>query len=184
MPKSLLTVLPPTSINDLFVKPGSTLNFTHPGHCYIDSIISDQPSITRNELLTQNCQDIYKRIGVDLVTETAMQYPYNFITEKTFRPIANGRPFIILGPTHTLSFLQSLGFMTFSSIIDETYDDLIDPELRFDAVCVTVKNFINRSMKLIVRDIQSIESLLIHNQQTLVQLLSNQLDLFQKSIQN
>lgn len=179
MPEQLLTVLPPTRIHDLFIGPGSDLDSTWPEKNYRDSIIQGTPN------RHHRCQaDFYEKIGIDIVVETAMHYPYNFITEKTYRPLANGRPFIILGPAHTLAFLKSLGFMTFSSIIDETYDEINDPEARFDAVCTAVKHFVDRDTESVIEDIRGVESLLIHNQKTLVQLAPLQLQSLQEAIKN
>ena len=42
------------------------------------------------------------------------------------------RMFIMFAPQHTLRFIKSLGFDTFDSIIDESYDDIADPRERFD----------------------------------------------------
>jgi len=47
-----------------------------------------------------------------------------FISEKTFKPIAVGHPFIIYGNKHSLRYLRDLGYQTFSPYINEAYDDL------------------------------------------------------------
>lgn len=177
MPEQLLTVFPPTNIRDLFIGPNSDLDSTWPDQNYRDDIIQGRPYVD-----SRDHADFYRKIGLDIVVETAMQYPYSFITEKTYRPIANGRPFIVLGPAHTLSFLRSLGFETFASIVDESYDGILEPEARFKAVCATVKAFVDRELDSVVKDVRSLEPLLIHNQQTLKQLLANQLNLFQEAL--
>ena len=179
MPKQLLTVIPPTRIHDLFITSDSSLDSTWPEKNYRDDIIEGIPN------QHNRCQaDFYKKIGIDIVVETAMHYPYNFITEKTYRPLANGRPFIVLGPVRTLSFLKSLGFVTFSSIIDETYDEIDDPMMRFDAVCTVVKNFVDRDIESAIADVRSVEPLLIHNQKKLLELAPLQLQLLQEALNN
>src|SRR6266850_97444 len=58
-----------------------------------------------------------------------------YLTEKTLRPIMRMQPFIVVGTPGTLRYLQSLGFETFSPLIDETYDEILDPGTRFAAIC-------------------------------------------------
>ena len=47
---------------------------------------------------------------------------YHTLTEKTFKPIVNLQPFIIFAESGTLQMLHKLGYKTFSSVIDESYD--------------------------------------------------------------
>jgi hypothetical protein len=57
-----------------------------------------------------------------LVTETVATGRRHHITEKTFKPIAMGMPFIIVGTQGSLEYLRSYGFRTFEGIWDESYD--------------------------------------------------------------
>lgn len=57
-----------------------------------------------------------------------------FLTEKTFRPIIHKHPFILAAPAHSLDYLKQIGYMTFSPFIDESYDNIEDDDLRFDAI--------------------------------------------------
>lgn len=70
--------------------------------------------------------DIYNQIDFAVVTESLPDSGHGsvFITEKTFKPIANKKPFVILGDKHTLKYLKNLGYRTFDFLIDETYDTL------------------------------------------------------------
>jgi len=61
-----------------------------------------------------------------LVTETVATGRRHHITEKTFKPIALGMPFVIVGTRGSLKYLRSYGFKTFESIWDESYDDAED----------------------------------------------------------
>jgi hypothetical protein len=178
MSKNLIKVSPATRINDLFVTDQTLLDFSIVTESYKDPIIQGKPNIDNRVHA-----DFYKKIGIDIVVETAMEYPYNFITEKTYRPIANGRPFVIIGPLHTLSFLKSLEFLTFSSIIDESYDNIKNPEQRFIAACDSIYTFVNRPINDIVDDLRSIETILIKNQQRFKSLKNDQLKLFKEKLQ-
>lgn len=55
---------------------------------------------------------------------------YPFLTEKTYRNIKYKKPFIIIGQQHTLKVLRLLGYKTFSPLIEESYDNLKDPNQR------------------------------------------------------
>lgn len=177
MPENLLVTYPLNRINDLFVKTDSTLDFSLPGHTYKDSIIQGRPNVDHRFVA-----DFYRKIAIDIVVETAMQYPYNFVTEKTYRPIINGRPFIILGPSKTLRFLKSLGFLTFSSIIDESYDEILDPEERFLKVCDVVLDFVKRPLPQVIQDVKGLKHILQHNRKNLARLSDIQLEDLKKQI--
>jgi hypothetical protein len=73
--------------------------------------------------------EIFKNTLLTVSTETFFDDPGMFITEKTFRPIAMGHPFIILGQVGILKKLQSYGFRT--DFIDTSYDDITDHKKRF-----------------------------------------------------
>jgi len=61
-----------------------------------------------------------------LVTETVATGRRHHITEKTFKPIALGMPFVIVGTRGSLEYLRSYGFRTFEGIWDESYDSAED----------------------------------------------------------
>jgi hypothetical protein len=68
-----------------------------------------------------------------LVTETVATGRRLHLTEKTFKPIALGMPFVIVGTKGSLEYLRSYGFQTFSSLWDESYDQL-DDETRIQKI--------------------------------------------------
>jgi hypothetical protein len=61
-----------------------------------------------------------------LVTETVATGHRHHLTEKTFKPIALGMPFVIVCTKGSLKYLRSYGFRTFDGIWDESYDDAED----------------------------------------------------------
>lgn len=67
--------------------------------------------------------------SVNIVIETRADNRSNdnlIITEKTFKPIMMGKPFMIYGPSGSLEILRKEGFETFQPYIDESYDLSID----------------------------------------------------------
>ncbi len=61
-------------------------------------------------------------------------YDEKFITEKTWRNMLNGHPMVWIGTMHTAKMLQYLGFKTFNTLWDESYDEIENPLDRFNAV--------------------------------------------------
>jgi hypothetical protein len=52
------------------------------------------------------------------------------LTEKTFKPIAMGMPFVLSAPAGSLAYLRQYGFKTFDTIWDEHYDTVTDDTIR------------------------------------------------------
>lgn len=75
-----------------------------------------------------------------LVVETSCDYPL-FITEKTFKPIIYGHPFIVFGGIGTLKVLKEKGFHTFFELFDESYDKEEDDLKRAKLVVEQIKKF-------------------------------------------
>lgn len=59
---------------------------------------------------------------VYIITETVGDYPYPYLTEKTWKAMFTGVPFMIVGAAGSLKLLQSFGFKTFNNWWDESYD--------------------------------------------------------------
>lgn len=175
--KSYLTTYPFTRVNDMFLKENTPIRCVPLDNNFKDTLIKGEPN---SDYRWQ--ADFYQKIGVDIVTETVFDYPYPFITEKTYRPMASLRPFIIVGPFHTLYFLKQVGFKTFSAIIDESYDNIVDPEKRFMSVCNSIKLFVSKPLDQIQSELYSIKDILLYNQTHLFNLTKNELLKFQLAL--
>lgn len=81
----------------------------------------------------------YADCAFEIVLETLFDDHRLHLTEKTLRPIACGHPFILVAPPGSLEYLRSYGFQTFSGLIDESYDTIIDPVQRLHAVLVEMQ---------------------------------------------
>jgi hypothetical protein len=66
--------------------------------------------------------EIYNETAYTLVAETSYSNHYSFYTEKTVKPILGQRLFITLSGRYSLRNLQNIGFKTFDTVIDESYD--------------------------------------------------------------
>ena len=67
-----------------------------------------------------------------------------FLSEKIFKAILFRHPFVLIATPDTLKYLKSLGYKTFSPVIDESYDSIEDNHLRLIAILTEV----NRLCKL------------------------------------
>jgi hypothetical protein len=70
----------------------------------------------------------YDQFAVEIVCETYTQGNTFFPTEKTIRPIMAAKPIMVYGPRYHLARLRGLGFKTYHSIWDESYDLHQGPE--------------------------------------------------------
>jgi len=76
----------------------------------------------------------YTDTWFSLVSETVFDYPYSFRTEKIWKPILMGHPFIVAANRGFYHDLHQSGFRTFHSIIDEGFDLIDRPEERLNRI--------------------------------------------------
>jgi hypothetical protein len=74
----------------------------------------------------------YGESWFSVVTETEMRHRPSRITEKILKPLVNFHPLIVLGNPGSLAMIREYGFRTFGGVIDESYDEELDPRRRFD----------------------------------------------------
>ena len=74
-----------------------------------------------------------------LVTETVAAGHRQHLTEKTFKPICLGMPFIVVGTKGSLAYLRRYGFKTFESIWDESYDQA-DDDIRIKCIATLLRS--------------------------------------------
>jgi len=73
------------------------------------------------------------------VTETVYTGRRLQLTEKSFKPIALGMPFVLSATAGSLAYLRSYGFQTFGKLWDESYDLETDDFLRAEKVAAVLK---------------------------------------------
>jgi hypothetical protein len=65
--------------------------------------------------------DLYCNSWLEIVPET-LCVDAHYFTEKTFKPMLTRTPFLVVSTPGYLQYLKSLGFLTFDSLINESYD--------------------------------------------------------------
>jgi len=82
-----------------------------------------------------------------LVTETIASGQRQHLTEKTFKPIALGMPFMIVGTQGSLQYLRRYGFQTFGDIWDEGYDNEPNDQIRFEKIAQQLHSLNNMTVE-------------------------------------
>ena len=98
-----------------------------------------------------------------VVTETCFWEGKTHLTEKIFKPIVARQPFVLLGSTFNLRYLRSYGFKTFDSWWDESYDVVIDPIARLQAVVKIVQEISSMSNADLESMLLGMQNVLEHN---------------------
>ena len=133
-----VTTTPFTRINDLFCIDSAGQEIFNRHHQFFysswkDSVITGESN--QNRWNIPAVQQAFLYVSV----ETVLQYPYPYLTEKTFRAILHKRPFVILGAPGSVNQMKKIGFKTFDSLWSEDYDSIKDPNERMRAVVDIVK---------------------------------------------
>ena len=89
----------------------------------------------------------YENSLFSIVAETFFYSNVIHLTEKSFKPIINHHPFIVVSAPYTLKAIRSFGFKTFGDIIDERYDEIENHQERFDAILAIIRDLATWSTK-------------------------------------
>jgi hypothetical protein len=74
---------------------------------------------------------IYNSTHYTAMIETTIHNDFAMFSEKEAKPVIAQRPFIVFGAKNQLKAFKSLGFKTFDSVIDESYDNIDDKVQRW-----------------------------------------------------
>jgi hypothetical protein len=106
----------------------------------------------------------YEKTFISVVTESLADDDTLFFSEKIWKPIMVGHPFILYGNQHSLKLLKEWGFKTFDRWIDESYDDVLDRVQRAEMVVKELKKFENKSVDELTKIREEMEEICIFNQ--------------------
>lgn len=87
---------------------------------------------------------IYDQAAYSIVCETSYDNRWSFFSEKIAKPLVAGRLFIVFSGQHYLRNLRKLGFKTFDTIIDESYDEYESDARRWNLALAEVYKLIER----------------------------------------
>lgn len=109
----------------------------------------------------------YSDTYFSLVTETVFDYPYSFRTEKIWKPIAIGHPFIAVANRGYYHNLHQLGFKTFGHVIDESFDQIENSQDRLERIAQVVEDLCQQDLATFVKECYNTCK---YNQQLLAEL--------------
>lgn len=81
-----------------------------------------------------------------LVTETTFDYPCSFRTEKIWKPIGIGHPWIAVSNAGYYRDIRNLGFRTFGNLIDESFDLIENPQDRCARIAQVVEDLCTQDL--------------------------------------
>jgi len=110
--------------------------------------------------------NIYSDSYFSLVSETVFEYPYSFRTEKLWKPVAIGHPWIVASNYGFYRDLRNLGFRTFDGIIDESFDLIENNQDRLSRLTEIVKDLCQQDLK---QFLDACQETCKYNQQHLVE---------------
>ena len=102
-----------------------------------------------------------------LVTETVFEYPYSFRTEKIWKPITIGHPWIAVASQGYYRDMRNLGFKTFGHLVDESFDDIANEQDRIERISEVVTDLLKQDLKSFLA---AAEEVCKYNQQHLVEV--------------
>ena len=133
---------------------------------------------------SQHVQAHYDRTACSIVLETHFDADGSggsFLTEKTFKCLKHGHPFVVFAPAGSLASLRALGYRTFDHCIDNTYDHITDNTDRYLAVIATIRKLAlvdpNRLYNSCVEDLE-------HNQQVFLASKQDRLNTLYERLHN
>jgi hypothetical protein len=109
--------------------------------------------------------EIYNQTAYSIVAETGPDNRYSFFTEKTSKCIMGRRLFVMFSGAGFLENLRKIGFKTFDTVIDESYDLIINDYNRWQAAFEQVKKLCEMDQSEVFEKIASIVE---HNYQLLM----------------
>ena len=104
-----------------------------------------------------------------------------FLTEKTFKAIKHGQPFVVVGCPGSLSALRDLGYRTFDHAVDNSYDTIQDNTERWIAVRKTIAQLKSQDLHAWF---ESCRSDVEHNQQLFCSTKAGRLNTLLERIHN
>ena len=139
----------------------------------LNKITLDYESLDDVIGLGYESKELYENTYFSIVTETLFDDDEWFVSEKTFKPIIQLHPFVIVGSPHTLKYLKSYGFKTFDKWWDESYDEIENSNDRMLAVYDTIQTLIKKSTNEWDIIYNEITETLIHNKNVMLSLNEN-----------
>ena len=125
-------------------------------------IFIDGDNAERNTAFIMN-RPVYENSQVNFITETKYSEESIFLSEKTWKAIALGQPFMVLATSGHLKLMRELGYRTDFSGIDQSYDDIDNHFDRMIASHSSLSAWCSMSQEVRNEHMQKNQEILKHN---------------------
>lgn len=123
-----------------------------------------------------------KNSFVYIVTETVGDYPYPYLSEKTWKAMVSKVPFMMIGSPGNIAKLQEFGFKTFSNWWNEDYDTLPTVAQRIESIVKELEILSKLPLTELIELRKDIASTVDFNFNHLITFKSNDLANIQKKL--
>ena len=100
----------------------------------------------------------------NFVTESFVA-DHSVVTEKTFKPIVNLQPFVLVAAPHALEAIRNSGYRTSRLVINESYDKIESHAERMQVVMDLMVTLAKKSDEEHIKMMTTLKPMLEHNQQ-------------------
>jgi hypothetical protein len=134
------------------------------------ALLADRNDFVKFDLFDNTWGEIYLHADAyidtyfSLVTETVFDGTHSFRTEKIVKPLAQAHPWICAANAGFYRDMRNLGFQTFHTLIDESFDLIQDTQQRLARVAMVVEDLCGQDL---VAFLKASESICKYNQQHL-----------------
>lgn len=128
-------------------------------------------------------KEMYLETYLSIVTEsiffqTESNYPTGFISEKIWKPIGQCQPFILVGPSKSLSYIKErFGFKSFHPFIDESYDDIENDMDRLILIQKEIDTFSKKTKIEKIEFLNNVKDICFYNQNLFLDYENNENEL-------
>jgi hypothetical protein len=135
----------------------------------------DTTNLMQNQALMElSSAYLYQETLISVVSETTFYTtgkafnPARFLSEKTFKPVGYGHPFIMVSVPKSLELFRELGYKTFHPYIDESYDLELDDYKRMLKIIKEIKRICDMTEDEVKEFIKYVKPIVEFNQELLL----------------
>lgn len=151
-------------------------------HEKIRKILIDNRSITEmdpmyldtGDLVTNRAEhqvsinDYYHQTYFSVINETTYHEGVPFLSEKIFKAVGLGHPFIMVTAPNSLQYLKELGYRTYAPYINEEYDGILDDGDRMLAIVEEIERLTKMDQTELSKWLDGVKSIAQYNRNILV----------------
>lgn len=123
----------------------------------------------------------YKNTWFTLVAETVFESPASFRTEKFYKPVLTGHPFVVCANRGFYQNLKNLGYKTYSDWIDESFDTIDNGQQRIERLVEQIAWLITQNLPKFWEETREVR---LYNQRHALAIHSNQQQTFTQQLKD